>query len=393
MKKVLIFGAVKHAIEKAKELGYETILIEQDPNLSTIQLADKFKCIPYENYEECLKFAREEKVDGIVNATDWAVLSSSYVANKMNLPGLDFETAKLAKDKYQIRRKMMEKGISNVPQFYEIDNVEKVYELKDKIKFPVILKPCSGLGSLFVYKVDDFDTLVEKLPEVIEGSANKFALIETFIVGQEYGAESFVYNGKVHVLVITQKIITKLPYRSELSHITPSDLSPENEAKMKEVITNLINAIGIKQGPVNMDIIVSEDNEIYVVDVGARMGGNAITSHILPFAKGIDHTGNTIKLAMSEKDIDLEPKFNKCVVSRLLDLDEGIIEELPDFEKYMDDDVIEILFEKSVGDKIEEYKCNGNRCGFFVIQGDDIEKTKQKAIDLKDRINKDIKRK
>ena len=95
MKKVLIFGAVKHVIKKAKELGYETIVIDQNPNIACIKQADKFKNISFEAYEECLQYAREEHVDGVVTATEFAVLTASYVANKMNLPGLDFEVAKL----------------------------------------------------------------------------------------------------------------------------------------------------------------------------------------------------------------------------------------------------------------------------------------------------------
>ena len=74
MKKVLIFGAVKHAIEKAKELGYKTIVVDQNPSLEWIKLADKFKCIPFENHEEILAYAMEENVDGIVNATQIAKL-------------------------------------------------------------------------------------------------------------------------------------------------------------------------------------------------------------------------------------------------------------------------------------------------------------------------------
>ena len=179
MKKVLIFGAVKHAIEKAKELGYETIVVDQVSTLPTIKLADKFKCIPFEDFEANLEYAKQEKIDGVVNATEFAVLVSSYVAEKLNLPGLNFETAKIVKNKYEIRKKMLENGITNVPQFFEVENIEQLNDIKGKIKFPVIIKPASGLGSLHVYRIDDFETLSEKIIEVIDGSFNKKALIET----------------------------------------------------------------------------------------------------------------------------------------------------------------------------------------------------------------------
>ena len=390
MKKVLIFGAVKHAIEKAKELGYETIVVDQVSTLPTIKLADKFKCIPFEDFEANLEYAKQEKIDGVVNATEFAVLVSSYVAEKLNLPGLNFETAKIVKNKYEIRKKMLENGITNVPQFFEVENIEQLNDIKGKIKFPVIIKPASGLGSLHVYRIDDFETLSEKIIEVIDGSFNKKALIETFITGQEYGVESFVYNGKVFVLGIMKKNMTPLPYRSELGHIIPSELPEEIENKIKNVVTNLIMTLKINAGAVNMDLILSEDNEVFIIDVGARMGGNAITSHIIPLSKGIDHVGNVIKYSMGDNNIELEPKFNKCVVTRILDLDEGTIKELPDFSKYYDNEVVEIYFEKAVGDKIEKYISDAQRCGFLVVQGDNIEKIKKKAVEIRNRINEEI---
>ncbi len=390
MKKVLIFGAVKHAIEKAKELGYETIVVDQVSTLPTIKLADKFKCIPFEDFEANLEYAKQEKIDGVVNATEFAVLVSSYVAEKLNLPGLNFETAKIVKNKYEIRKKMLENGITNVPQFFEVENIEQLNDIKGKIKFPVIIKPASGLGSLHVYRIDDFETLSEKIIEVIDGSFNKKALIETFITGQEYGVESFVYNGKVFVLGIMKKNMTPLPYRSELGHIIPSELPEEIENKIKNVVTNLIMTLKINAGAVNMDLILSEDNEVFIIDVGARMGGNAITSHIIPLSKGIDHVGNVIKYSMGDNNIELEPKFNKCVVTRILDLDEGTIKKLPDFSKYYDNEVVEIYFEKAVGDKIEKYISDAQRCGFLVVQGEDIEKIKKKAVEIRNRINEEI---
>ena len=146
----------------------------------------------------------------------------------------------------------------------------------------------------------------------------------------------------------------------------------------------------INAGAVNMDLILSEDNEVFIIDVGARMGGNAITSHIIPLSKGIDHVGNVIKYSMGDNNIELEPKFNKCVVTRILDLDEGTIKELPDFSKYYDNEVVEIYFEKAVGDKIEKYISDAQRCGFLVVQGEDIEKIKKKAVDIRNRINEEI---
>ena len=396
MKRVLIYGAVKHAIEKAKEFGYYVIVVDQNDGLP-IYNADEFKKLSFDDLEANLEFAKEKQVDGIVNATDYAVIVSSYVAEQLGFPGLEYKIAKLVKNKYDIRKRMQEKGITSVPQFFAIHNKNELEEIKDKIKFPIILKPANGLGSLHVYRIDNFEDLNEKIEEVIEGSNNLnsnedgTALIETFIEGQEYGVETFVYDGKVHILAVMKKEMTELPFRSELGHIVPSGLDTNTLNEIEKAINDLINALGIKCSAVNFDLILSsEDNKPYIVDVGARMGGNGITSHIVPLSTGIDHVGNIIKYAMQDDSIDLEHKHDKSVVTRILNMDEGTIKELPDFDKYKDEEVAYISFEKKVGDTIEKYISDAQRCGFMVVYGNILDDVYKKANNIKSQINNDI---
>lgn len=286
---------------------------------------------------------------------------------------------------------MLEYGITNVPQFFEIDSMKTLDNIKNNINFPVILKPASGLGSLNVYKVDNLEDLYDKIPVVIEESFNKKALVETFIDGQEYGVETFVYNDKVNVLAIMKKNMTPLPYRSELGHQIPSELPIDIENKIEETVEKLIRVLDIECSAVNFDLIVSKDNEIFIVDVGARMGRNSITSHIVPLSTGVDHVGNIIKYAMCEGNIKLEKIRKQCVVTRILDLDKGIIKALPDFNKYLEDDEIdEIFFEKKIGDKIEKYISDAQRCGLVILKGNNLEKLKKKANYIRDKINEDI---
>ena len=93
---------------------------------------------------------------------------------------------------------------------------------------------------------------------------------------------------------------------------------------------------------------------------------------------------------MNDNSICLEPTEKKCVVTRILDLDEGIIKKLPNFNKYMDDEVEEIFFEKKVGQKIEQYVSDAQRCGLIILKGDNIVELNKKANNIRDNINKDI---
>lgn len=393
MKRLVIFGTVLPVLKKAKEMGYEIIVIDANPNLNKGGYADYFKCFEFDQYDECLEYIKSMKVDGVLNATEFAVVMAAYVTEKLGLPGLNYEIAKRVKNKYQVRKYLKEKGIKSIPQFYEIEEKSDLEKIKNEINFPVIIKPAEGLGSLFVYKINSYAELNEKCQNVINGSFNKKALIETYIQGQEYGVESFVYNGKVHILAVMEKLMTKNgQYRVELGHSTPANIPENVQNAIEKEVTKIINALGLNYGPVNMDLIVNKEGIPFIVDIGARMGGNAINTHIIPNYIGVQHVENTIKLAMGEKNIDLQPKFSNFIATRQLNLTPGVIKELPDFSKLYDDFTIDICFEKNIGDQIKEYTCNADRAGFIVVKGNDIQDANQRAENLKNTIDRLIKR-
>lgn len=392
MKKIVVFGAVKSVLKRAKELGYETFVIEANPNLSKCEFMDHFKCIGFDQYEECLEYIKTINVDGIVNATEFAVIVAAYVTEKLGLPGMKLETAKMVKDKYLVRKVLNQKGIKSIPQFFEIKDIIELEKIKDDISFPVIIKPAMGLGSLFVYKIENYEQLKDKCLNVLENSFNKKALIETYIQGKEYGAESFVYQDEIHVLAIMEKLMTNTQYCVELGHNTPPDISSELKANIENEVKKIIRALDLTYGPVNMDIIINEEGKVYIVDIGARMGGNAINTHIIPNYIGVDHVGNTIKLALNENTIDLDPKFEHFIATRQLDLKPGKIVKVPDFSKLNGEDIIDICFEKKQGDIIKEYTSNADRAGFIVVKGKDIQDAKTRALELRNCIDDLIER-
>lgn len=392
MKKLVVFGAVKPVLKRAKELGYETFVIEANPNLDKCEFADHFKCIEFNQYEKCLKYVKELNPDGVVNATEFAVIAAAYVTEKLGLPGMKLETAEMVKNKYLVRKFLKAKGIESIPQFFEIKDITELEEIKNDIVFPVIIKPAMGLGSLFVYKIEDYNQLKEKCPVVLENSFNKKALIETYIQGKEYGAESFVYKDKIHVLAIMEKLMTNSQYCVELGHCTPPDISDEIKINIEKEVKKIIRALDLSYGPVNMDIIVNEEGKVYIVDIGARMGGNAINTHIIPNYIGVDHVANTIKLAMNDESIDLQPKFIQFIATRQLDLKPGKIVNIPDVSKLYGENIIEICLEKKPGDIIREYKANADRSGYVVVKGENINDAKMRALELRNYIDDLIER-
>lgn len=236
MKKVLIIGAgflQDFVIVKAKQMGYEVHTVDADSNAVGFQHADHYGVVNIVDEKACLEYARENKIDGVLTAaTDYGVLTAAYIAREMGLPGLKYEVAQLIKNKYQVRKCLYENHVDDTEQAYEVRRDTNIEELANKIVYPVMVKPCDGSGSRGASRVDKVEDLKEACKYAMDGSITDRAEIETFIVGKEYGAETLVVNGEVHVLGIMQKWMTNPPYYAELGHSIPTDLKKEVEATM-----------------------------------------------------------------------------------------------------------------------------------------------------------------
>ena len=385
MKKVLIIGAgflQDFVIRKAKQMGYFTLAVDADPNAVGFTHADRFKVINIIDEKACLEYAQEEKIDGVLTAsTDYGVLTAAYIAEQMHLPGISYEVASLIKNKYRVRKRLYEYHVDDTEQSYEIDSNTNILELGKIISYPVMVKPCDGSGSRGASRVDYSDNFIKACHFAMDSSLTHKAEIESFIIGEEYGAESLVVNGEVHVLAIMKKWMTKPPYYAELGHAIPNDLSSSIEQKAISCVKNAIKALGIKSGSVNMDMLITQEGKVHIVDVGARMGGNLIGPFIIPYGTGLDYMANMLRNAVGD-ELDWTIFPHKTVATKLLAFPGGKVKSLPDFPQIENDYDVEIYHHISSGDDINEYHTNLDGCGYIVARRDDVNEAESVASNV-----------
>ena len=395
MKKVLIIGAgflQNFVIKKAKELGYYTIAIDGNPNAVGFKNTDEYKAVNIVDEAACLEYAKQMNIDGVLTAaTDYGVLSASFVAESLGLPGIKYSSAKRIKNKYEVRKRLFESGADDTGLSFEVSCGADIDNIINKVKFPVMVKPCDGSGSRGASRVDKPDDFKEACEFAMSNSLTNKATIEPFINGEEYGAESFVLNGEICVLGIMKKLMTKPPYYAELGHSIPSGLPFDLENKVRNCVKKAIKALDVNFGSVNMDMLITKSGDVHIVDVGARMGGNLIGSHIIPIGTGVKYIENMIRAAVGD-DVDFAPKSVPVpVATRLLALTPGKVKSLPDFKALENDNVI-IEHHLAIGDVINEYHTNLDGCGYVVCISDNISDADIKAETIKNLIDKNIDR-
>lgn len=409
MKRILIIGAgflQDFVIRKAKLMGYYTLAVDGNPSAIGFSHADKSAVINIVDEQACLQFAKEEKIDGVLTAaTDYGVLTASYIAEQMGLPGLNYESAKLIKNKYLVRKKLFENHVDDTEQAYEVTADTDIDALAQLLTYPVMVKPCDGSGSRGASRVNHPDELHKACKYAMDDSITHRAEIESFINGREYGAESLVVNGEIHVLAVMKKWMTEPPFYAELGHAIPCGLPIEIEERTKEIVRKTIVALGINHGSVNMDLLITETGHIHIIDIGARMGGNLLGSHIIPYGTGIDYMGNMLKAAVGdEPDWTASDRTHghMAVATKLLAFKGGTVKKPLDavFEEIkrgmitasgdngvVDTDAdIKIYHHVAVGDIVNEYHTNLDGCGYIVARGKTVELAERAAAEALNRI-------
>lgn len=381
----------KFVIEKAKSRGYYVYCLDANPNAIGFNIADEHAVINIIDEKACLDYAIKKNIDGVLTAaTDFSVLSMSYIAENMKLPGINYQSAKIIKNKALVRKILFESKADDTGDSYEICSTEEIANVFTKIKYPVMVKPVDGSGSRGASKVENAENFFHAAKFAMSESITHRAVAEPFIDGNEYGVESFVDNGSIHVLAIMQKDMTPPPYYAELGHAIPSGLNEDLENRVKSCVYCAICSLGINHGSVNMDLIITKDGHVHIVDVGARMGGNLIGSHIIPMGTGIDYMGNMIRAAVGDSTNWTAEWQPRPVATKLLALTPGKIKKLPDFDYIASKYNVQIVHHLNVGDEITPYHTNLDGCGYIVASEPDVKLSIASAAEVKEIIDKSI---
>lgn len=379
MKKIMILGASilqVPAIEKAIDMGLEVIAVDIDSNALGFKIPDvKKEIISTIDIESVMSAAKKHNIDAIMTlASDMPIMTVAKVSKKLGLVGVDLDTAIKATNKSKMRESLKSFGVP-VPLFYKVDNLDKCIKAVNKIKdkgYKCILKPADNSGSRGIVLLPDFN---EKTINIAynyskNNSRNKIVMVEEFMEGPEVSVETISVDGKCNIIQITDKITTGAPYFVEMGHSQPSQLPDSIIDKIKEITIAANKAIGIISGPSHTEIKITQ-NGPKIVEIGARLGGDNITTHLTPLSTGVDMVESCIKIALGEKP-DIRIKYDKASAIRYFDQSHGRIKSIRGVEEASKlPGIIQISIIHGKDHIINGIKSSSDRVGFVIGQADD----------------------
>jgi biotin carboxylase len=304
MKRLFIIGGGEMQlpiIRKAKELGHFCIVSDFDPNAPGFLFADVQLHVSTLDYEKTLESAIDHQIDGIVTTSDYPVRTLAYVCDNMSLKGLSKLAAETCTNKF-LQRQAMTMTDCYVPQYFLFSTVDEINKQLNDLVFPLIVKPIDSSASRGVSKVDNKEELFAAFEDAMQYCVEKKIIVEEFIYGNEFSVESLTQNGETHIIAITQKstIGSEGKYFVESQHIVPADITISQEKIIHEYVRKIIETLKIDNSATHIELKLSSKGPV-MIEIGARLGGDYITSDLVPLATGVDMLENVIKIALDEK--------------------------------------------------------------------------------------------
>ena len=378
-KKLMILGASilqLPAIEKAVEMGLDVVVADMNPDAVGFQVKGVIKeVVSTIDIPAVLAAAKRHRIDGIMTlATDMPVRTVAAVAREMSLVGVTDETALKATDKAEMRKALQDANVP-VPAFYRAADYQEYLEAVKNFTEPFMVKPADSSGSRGIFRVNDptDETLVRQAYDYcVPNSRTAVVVVEEYMSGPEVSVETLSVDGKCHVIQITDKLTTGAPHFVEMGHSQPTVLDKETAEKIRQIAIAANYALGIKNGPSHTEIIVTKDGP-KIVELGARLGGDCITTHLVPLSTGVDMVSCCINIALGQQP-DLEQKFRKGSAIRYFSQKPGLVRQIDGVDQAeMLPGIRQISIVHGVGERVENINSSGSRMGFAIAQADTAE--------------------
>jgi biotin carboxylase len=348
----------RRALFAARRLGLDVVLLADrvpafaNGELAGLEIVDTYDLEPA--VAAAGRLADRFSPRGVVTWGDRDVELVSLVAERLGLPAPSPAAARLTRDKFAMREALAPLG-DLVPPHALVRTWEDLRAGIRSVGFPAVLKPTGSSGSTGIFELhghEDLRPAYEHLQAIAaKGRSGAAFVLEAFLDGPEFSVEGWVHDGRVFVAGITDKWTTE-PYHLEYQHIHPSGLPPAKAALIARSSELVVRTLGLDHCAFHLECKLGAGG-YRVVEVAARIGGDYITSHLIPLSTGIDFYGDTIRVATGQAPCPEPRESLHAGVRFLLARSEGRLVGLRDVDAMLRTPEVEhLIVEQAPGETI-----------------------------------------
>lgn len=364
------------AIKKAKEMGCYVITCDYLPNNPGHKFSDEYHNVSTTDKESVLALTQVLKVDGILAyASDPAAPTAAYVAEKMNFPTNPFRVVELMSRKDLFRDFMLTNGFL-VPQSKSFQIYEEAKFFQKNIGKTIIIKPVDSSGSKGIYRIEPDEDFEQKFALAKSYSKVGIVIVEEFIIkkGHQIGGDGFLVDGKLVFRCFGDIHFSKTNPLLPCSVSVPTLHQDYIVEKVHQEVQKLLTSIGMRMGAINFDILVDENDRVFIIEIGPRNGGNMIPE-LTEYCTGVDMKEYSIRQVLGEDCSDLKMGTERKYFSHYVihSKKTGRVKSV----EFSDEVKKHILYKHlnfKVGDKVDKFISSANRLGIMLLQYENEEK-------------------
>lgn len=368
-------------INALQKNGYSVVCVnpyEDSPAFGYADFSERYDIL---DVEACTKVAEKYNVCAVMSdQCDIAMPPLAAVSGKLGLHSIGSEMARLYTDKYAMREFSGKNGFP-CPKYSQCKTIKEAKEFFNSLDTPkMIIKPLDSNSSRGVFTVSNPEELNGLFEQSLAFSKiNKAVICEEYIEGTEFTVDGLIWRGKHYSLAISEKkhyahhpnIACELYFSHSNSKFDFDRLREQNDMYVEKS--------GLPFGFTHAEYKFN-GREFVLIEIGARGGGNYISSHIVPAMTGIDNYKLLIDSTMEKDDYDcdLTIKYefkDRCSVLKFFDIDtkdDGKVLKQILGENLMKDNPKVLLYGFNVqrGERVKVADNDSKRIGFYIAYGD-----------------------
>ena len=309
MKKAIVLGvgnAQVDLLNYLKSEGWCVIGCSYRHEGRGLEYLDQFALLNVTDAAGIAQLARSEKADLVYSiGSDLAMPTAARVSSMLGLPAyIPAGTAELLQNKLLLREFLTTQNLS--PIHYK--KVCGQSDLDDWLYFPAIVKPVDNQGQRGVYLASSILEARAGIENSLKLSRSNTLIIEEYLEGPEVSANIFLLNGKV----VFNEISDRLVVEGYAGGIPKGHVYPARECvgdcllETKELVESCVNALGIENGPVYFQIILTASGP-RIVEVTPRLDGCHMW-RLIKTVSGVDLLDASVKGLMGENSVSFPAK-------------------------------------------------------------------------------------
>ncbi|MER7916503.1 MULTISPECIES: ATP-grasp domain-containing protein [unclassified Streptomyces] len=288
---------------------FDIAYMNPDPVLLT-EVERVYRIKDFDSLEEVAAVAtdlvmRGASVDHIVSFTEFSQFGAGYLGVLLGLVEDPMWHVSF-RDKRLMKERVRRAGVATADWITLADpsREDDVAAVRDRLTFPIVVKPVAGSGTIGAIRVDKPNELLPALQAIVPDPHLKSHQLtaEEFVTGREYHVDALWHDGHPLYLLVSSY------YRPRLSLLDPEavpepdgapedgsyliteDDAPELYRRVTELHHQVNSALGITSGATHLEVFERPDGEMVFSEIASRMAGGWIGAVISEYLGYEIHT-------------------------------------------------------------------------------------------------------